>query len=137
MSSLPDTVNSAVKSLVCPKVKLPHMQREIYNPSCLTYCSELCGSRYHYHWLEITNKQLSGFRCKGKCNQNHNACSRGTLPLNMVNCPTSSAALFNSTLNYVSFESRSVETFNKGVPYTTMEKVETPTNFAQFLEKFR
>ena len=85
----------------------------------------------------MTIKQLMGFRCKSKCNKNHDACSRGKLPLNMVYCHSSFAALSNSSLNYVTFESRSVETFGKGVPYSTMEKVETPTNYAQFVEKFR
>ena len=51
VSALPDTVNSAVKSLLCPKLKLPHMQREIYNPSCLSYCSDLCGTRYSTQFL--------------------------------------------------------------------------------------
>ena len=68
---------------------------------------------------------------------NHTACSRGILPHKMLHCPTSAAALSNSTLNYVSFETRSVETYDKGVPFTTMEKVETPTEFLQFLQKFR
>ena len=53
--TLPDTVNLAVKLLLCPKVKLPHMQREIYNPSCLSYCTDLCGTRYwHNFWFAVT-----------------------------------------------------------------------------------
>ena len=59
------------------------------------------------------------------------------LQQNMLRCPTSAATLGKSTLNYVTFETRSVETFGKGVPFTTMEKVETPTDFPQFLQKFR
>ena len=46
VSSVPDNINDAVKALVCPKVKLDHMDREVYNPSCLLYCSDLCGVRF-------------------------------------------------------------------------------------------
>lgn len=136
MRTLPDTVNSAVKSLLCPKVKLPHMQREIYNPSCLSFCTDLCGSRYkHNFWFAI----LCGYcsRCKRACNLNHTGCSRGNLPDNMLHCPTSEPVLSKATLNYVSFETRSVETYGKGVPFTTMEKVVTPTEYFEFLRKFR
>ena len=42
---LPSSVNAAVKMTICPKVKLGHMGREIYNPSCIQYCSALCGVR--------------------------------------------------------------------------------------------
>ena len=42
---MPDDVNCAVKNLVCPKVKLDHMKKTIYSPSCLKFCSDLCGVR--------------------------------------------------------------------------------------------
>ena len=49
---LPSSVNAAVKMTICPKVKLGHMGREIYNPSCLQYCSALCGVRCSTHNCE-------------------------------------------------------------------------------------
>ena len=55
----------------------------------------------------------------------------------MLYCSTSEPVLRKSTINYVTFETRKVETYGKGVPFTTMEKVETPTDYFEFLQKFR
>ena len=115
---MPNSVNGAVKSLVCPKRKLGHMQREIYSPSCLRFCSALCG-----------------VRCKGLCNNNHTDCARVVLPRSMVYCHTSFQALINSTLNWVKFEAREVETFGKGKPFSRQEKVESLISYADFQER--
>ena len=42
-----------------------------------------------------------------------------------------------STLNYVTFETKSVETFGKGKPYSAVEKVETPIKYSEFQVKLR
>ena len=55
----------------------------------------------------------------------------------MVHCPSSFLALQHTTLNYVTFETEQVETFGKGKPYTTVEKVETPLEYPQYQEKLR
>ena len=76
-------------------------------------------------------------RCKGQCNLDHSECSRGILPYSLVHCDTTYTALTGSYLNFVSFEKRNVETYNKGKPYSTIEKVETPMDYLQFMQKLR
>ena len=76
-------------------------------------------------------------RCQKKCNLNHNTCSRGVLPNSLVHCHTSYSALRDSTLNYVTFETKNVETFGKGKNYTYVEKVETPVKYIEFQHKLR
>lgn len=71
------------------------------------------------------------------CNNDHNACARGILPPNMLNCPTSYNILAGSNFNFVTFEMRDVDTFGKGKPYKTLVKVTTPLDYFQFLQKFR
>lgn len=51
------------------------------------------------------------------------------LPENMVQCETTSLAMKDSTLTYVTFVQRDVETYGKGKPYTRMEKVETEVSY--------
>ena len=142
MPNIPNSINDAVKALVCPKVKLPHMDREVYNPSCLLYCSDLCGVRLSENMdkkrkRKINYLQSHILRCKGLCNNDHDACARGVLPPNMLNCPTSYNILAGSNFNFVTFEMRDVETFAKGKPYKTLVKVGTPLDYYQFLQKFR
>ena len=67
----------------------------------------------------------------------HKDCSRGELPINMVFCETVSNTLKDSTMTYVTFEQRDVETFGKGKPFSRMEKVETQVSYESFLSKFR
>ena len=43
----------------------------------------------------------------------------------------------DSTLTYVDFEQREVETFGKGQPFSRMEKVETELSYDAFILKFR
>ena len=45
VSELPENVNSAVKVLMCPKIKLEHMTKDVYNPTCLKFCAALLGVR--------------------------------------------------------------------------------------------
>ena len=71
------------------------------------------------------------------CNNDHDACSRGVLPPDMLNCPTSYDILAGSNFNFVTFEMRDVDTFGKGKPYKTLVKVMTPLDYFQFLPKFR
>ena len=42
-----------VKSHVCEKTSIPHMERPVYSPNCLKYCGDLCGTS----------------KCKKRCNQ--------------------------------------------------------------------
>ena len=87
------------------------------------------------NWGQLQWKTIC--RCKGLCNLDHNGCSRGVLPYSMLHCPTSFTALTGSHLNFVTFEKRNVETYNKGKPYSTIEKVETPMDYLQFMQKLR
>ena len=59
------------------------------------------------------------------------------MPASMVHCPTSYQALMNSTLNWVKFEAREVETYGKGKPFSRQEKVESLISYAEFQEKLR
>ena len=77
------------------------------------------------------------FRCKGRCNTNHTACSRGIMSGSMLHCHTVHNALMNSTLNYVSFEAREVETYGKGKPFSRQEKVESMISYPEFQQKLR
>ena len=43
----------------------------------------------------------------------------------------------DTTLLYTTFENKEVETFGKGKPYTTVEKVETPIKYSQYQERLR
>ena len=43
----------------------------------------------------------------------------------------------NSTLSFVTFEAREVETYGKGKPFTRQEKVESLISYAEFQEKLR
>ena len=120
VKEMSDSVNCAVKALVCPKGKLGHMEKATYSPSCLKFCSDLCS-----------------VRCRGLCNINHNSCFRGVLPPSKVHCSSSLQALKDTTLNYVTFETRDVETPGKGKPYTTLEKMETPLEYTHYQDKLR
>ena len=59
------------------------------------------------------------------------------LPENMVQCETTSLAMKDSTLTYVTFVQCDVETYGKGKPYTRMEKVETEVSYEMFVSQFR
>ena len=67
----------------------------------------------------------------------HTACSRGIMPASMVHCHTSYQTLMNSTLSFVTFEAREVETHGKGKPFSRQEKVESLISYAEFQEKLR
>ena len=55
----------------------------------------------------------------------------------MLHCHTAHNALMNSTLNYVSFEAREVETYGKGKPFSRQEKVESMISYPEFQQKLR
>ena len=59
------------------------------------------------------------------------------MPENMVYCHTSFNALMDSTLNYVTFEQREVETYAKGKPFSRQEKVESLLSYHEFQVKLR
>ena len=46
-------------------------------------------------------------------------------------------SLMNSTLNFVSFEAKEVETYGKGKPFSRQEKVESLISYPVFQEKLR
>ena len=73
------------------------------------------------------------FRCRSKCNKSHNNCDRGVLPSDFAYCHTAGAALVDSTITFVTFESTEVETFGKGTPYTRMDKIENEMELSEFL----
>ena len=114
MKDLPLSIDAMLKSLVCGKIKLPHMTKTIYNPTCLRYCSDLCG-----------------VRCRGLCNKDHTGCSRGELSSTFSKCH--SADIDRVMLDFISYESNDVETFGKGKPYSRMEKVATKYSFNEFM----
>ena len=107
-------IDAMLKSRVCDKIQPLHMSRTIYAPSCLRYCSELCG-----------------IRCKGLCNLNHTDCSRGVLPAFFAHCPAVDTS--NLALDFISFESREVETFGKGKAFSRIEKIATQQSYDDFL----
>ena len=108
MTKLVPNIDAMLKSLICEKTKLPHMNRTVYDPSCLSYCSELCG-----------------VRCQDRCNKNHNSCKQGILPEKFLYCPSADPATKDLLLGFVTYESKDVETFGKGKPYARMEKIVT------------
>ena len=58
------------------------------------------------------------------------------IPDDFFNCKTTSAALVNSTLTFVQFETSIVETYGTGKEYTRVEKTELDMKFDKFLECF-
>ena len=118
MRSLPPSIDVMLKGLVCNKVKIPHMTKTVYDPSCMRYCSDLCG-----------------VRCRDLCNKEHTDCSRGILQSASNQCPSSSPE--NLTLDFISYETKDVETFGKGKPFTRMEKIATSHNFDDKMVKFK
>ena len=92
-------------------------------------------------WCQVVKLAISQehkiFRCKRLCNTGHAACSRGVMPPNMVSCHTSFNALWDSTMSYVTFEQREVETFGKGKPFSRQEKVESLLSYDEFQVKLR
>ena len=120
MTKLVPNIDAMLKSLICEKTKLPHMNRTVYDPSCLSYCSELCG-----------------VRCQDRCNKNHSSCKQGILPEKFLYCPSADAATKDVLLGFVTFESKDVETFGKGKPYARMEKIVTDYSFEQFKQMLR
>ena len=117
---MPTTIDGMLKTLVCEKKQLPQMTKTVYDPNCLSYCSELCG-----------------VRCQNRCNMNHAACHRGILPENFLFCPSADSVTQNLMVGFVTFESRDVETFGKGKPYKRMEKIVTDYNFDEFTQMIR
>ena len=111
------SIDEMLKTLVCGKTKVPHMNKTVYNPSCLRYCSELCG-----------------VRCKNLCNQNHTNCKRGKLPENFLFCPSASTVMKNKEFGFITYESLEVDTYGKGKPYKRTEKVVTDYPFEKFEE---
>ena len=118
MKSLPQNIDAMLKSLICDKTKIPHMNKTVYDPSCLRYCSDLCG-----------------IRCKDLCNLEHTGCSRGVLPEWLTQCPSSSPN--DLRLDFITYESKEVETFGKGKPFKRVEKVATNYDFKKFMDAMR
>lgn len=46
-------------------------------------------------------------------------------------------AMKDSTISFISYEQREVETFGKGKPFSRMDKVESEVSFETFIAKFR
>ena len=120
MREIQTTIDGMLKSLVCEKKHLPQMTKTIYDPNCLSYCSDLCG-----------------VRCQNRCNSDHAACHRGILPDDFLFCPSANSLSGDLTVGFVSFESRDVETFGKGKPYKRMEKIVTDYDFDKFTQMMR
>ena len=105
-----------LKTLVCKKTAIPHMTRTCYDPSCLRFCSELCG-----------------IRCKNLCNKDHTGgCDRGNLPMDFLFCPTADSQETPDSIGFVTYETRDVDTFGKGVPYKRVEKIVTDHSYEEF-----
>ena len=117
VKELKPTVDAMLKSLICGKTQLPHMARTVYDPSCLRYCSDLCG-----------------VRCKDRCNKEHSAdnCQRGHLSDEFLFCPSATPYTEDMSLGFVTFESVEVETFGKGKPYKRVEKIVTDYKIEEF-----
>ena len=113
------------------------MDKTVYNPGCLKYCSELCGVRFELVIFNLSMIWLYDFRCKKKCNQTHDACKRGVLSEDFFYCSTTESSLADSTLTYVKFETAEVETYGTGKSYTRMEKLEVEMGLVEFLDTLR
>ena len=113
---LPLNIDAMLKSLICDKIKVPHMAKTVYDPSCLRYCSELCGV-----W------------CRDLCNKEHIGCNRGILNPSLIECPSSSP----NNLDFISYETKEVETFGKGKPFSRVEKIATNLSFKDFMAALR
>lgn len=109
-------IDEMLKSLVCPKIDVAHMERNIYDPSCLAYCRDLCGTR-----------------CRKMCNNNHSDCARGKLPVKFLNCPTVASNAENISLGFVTYESVDVDTFGKGKSYKRVEKITREYSYNEYL----
>lgn len=111
-----------LKRLVCVKVKLSHMEKTVYDPSCLRYCPDLCG-----------------VRCRDQCNKEHDDCQKGILPENFLYCPTADVEqpMEDQKLGFVTFETKEVDTYGKGKPFTRIEKVVTDYELKEFMERLR
>ena len=110
------TIDEMLKSLLCKKTTVSHMSRACYDPSCLRFCSELCG-----------------VRCKNLCNKDHTGCGRGILPENFLFCPTAASKGTEDSLGFITYETREVDTFGRGTQYKRVEKIETEHSYDEFM----
>ena len=109
------SIDEMLKSSVCKKTTVPHMKKTVYDPSCLLYCAELCG-----------------VRCKNLCNKPHTECNRGKLAGDFLFCPSAISAKETINLGFVTYETKDVETFGKGVAYKRVEKCLTDNSYKKF-----
>ena len=109
-----------LKSLICEKIKLSHMNKTVYNPCCLLYCQDLCG-----------------VRCRDLCNKGHVDCQRGILPSTFLYCPSAEPATEDLNVGFITYETKEVDTFGKGKPFTRIEKIVTDYTFDKFRELLR
>ena len=114
------SIDVKLKSLICGKKKLPHMEKTVYDPSCMRYCSDLCG-----------------VRCRNRCNKEHSECKRGILPDDFLHCPSGGPSREDMTVGFVTYETKDVKTFGKGKPYTRMERIVTDYPVDKFEELLR
>ena len=96
------------------------MTKTVYDPNCLSFCSDLCG-----------------IRCQNLCNKDHISCPRGILADNFLFCPSADSLTEDMTLGFVTFESKEVDTFGKGKPYKRIEKVVTDYHVEEYTEFLR
>ena len=113
-------IDLMLKSLICEKTKLPHMDRTVYNPSCLRYCPDLCG-----------------VRCRDLCNKGHDLCKQGVLPDDFLYCPSAQETRDEMKIGFVTYETREVDTYGKGKPFTRTEKIVTDYTLDEFMDRSR
>ena len=108
------SIDAMLKSSVCEKIAVPHMKRTVFDPSCLRYCTELCG-----------------VRCKNLCNKSHSGCARGCLPSEFLFCPTAASVTEQFNLGFITYENKDVDTFGKSTQYKRVEKVLTDYSYEE------
>ena len=109
-------IDDMLKSSVCQKTNVAHMTKTVYDPSCLQYCGDLCG-----------------VRCRNQCNKDHNACKRGKLSGEFLNCPSAVMGINDLSLGFITYETNEVDTFGKGASFTRVEKVSKDYSYGEFM----
>ena len=67
----------------------------------------------------------------------HSGCKRGYIGQEVMFCSSVETQLRDTTLKFIVFEDREVETFGKGKPFKRMEKVENLLTCQEFVSECR
>ena len=92
----------------------------MYNPVCITFCSELCHKK-----------------CQDKCHKTHcGGCQRGQVPEIFGFCPIAEDKADQILIVYTTFEKVEVN-LGKGSTFTRVEQVCTPITMKCFIKQYK